>query len=671
MKKCLVADNNMFYLEFFKDVLTSYGYEVKAVYDGIAALEAARIEKFDLFLLDYVMPKVDGIRLAKYLREFDLYKDTPIILITAAALESVTMSENEHLIDVFIAKAPFDKMKQIFSEIIPNIDSFKKDHNKTVFGLENIYPRQIVKELLVIELNYSMIFQNLIEGILELDDNGVAVFANNSFCKIMSKREHEIVGLPIEIILDFKTNPDLKDAFESLKNHTSTHRENVVVNIGDKTVHFSFYNIIVKENRKQGYFVVLQDITNIRNKVLQISALFNITQAFLMNLEYKNVLQYVIFELRRLIGATNVSLLFACNGIFKGEKLMAFDRKSKETEKKKIEFWINKIEEWKKSGLVNIKSFSKLNKIKFDNHPILMLPLAFKETFLGTLIGFKNTNDDFEDEEVKFFEAVGNQLSVYMANEELLAAANKKSLFLENEADSSTTTEDAIFKISFSKWQEKNKKNLIKNIVERLNTSLSTINGCVEVLDKSGVFEQNDLKKVCNNISCSYNNLVNLKEELSVLNKIGIQEESEFHVFSVEMLLKRVANDIAFADIDFPDTYPNIQRIGDFEKISFFFKQLLLELIQKGAKSIKIYFVEDSQANCLSISFSLPIDVSVQGLLNEGWQDIVENLYYVYWELKSSLEILNAKVTCSLVEERYKIDIIFPNSREGERNEKI
>ena len=660
MKKCLVADNNMFYLEFFKDVLSTHGYEVVTAADGLIALEIARKEQFDLFLLDYVMPKVDGIRLAKYLREIPYYKETPIILITAAALESVTMSEHESLIDVFVAKAPFDKMKELFNEILPQIDSFKRIEKKGVLGLENIYPRQIVRELLVTELNYSVIFHSLVEGILELDESGIAIFANASFCSIIGKKEHEIIGHSIDEILEFNTNPDLRDAFENLKKHVSLQRESVVTNVGEKTVHFSFYNIILKENKKQGSFVILQDITNIRNKVLQISAIFNITQAFLTNLEYKDVLQYVIYELRRLIGATNISLLFACNGVFKGEKLIAFDRKTKESDKKKIEFWVNKIEEWKKSGLVNVKSFSKLNKVKFDNFPILWLPLIFKETFLGTLIGFKNTNDDFDEEEIRFFEAVGNQLAIYMANEERGIGSDVRPS-IEKDTHKVGAAEDVIHKLTFLKWQERNKKNIIKNITERLNSSLATIGACVNVLDEKGVFEHKELGKVCDNISCSYNNLIKLKEDIAVLNKIGLQEESEFHVFNIEMLFKRLFNDIALIGVELPSVFPNIQRIGDFDKIFFFFKLMLLELIKKGATSIKLNFdKDDKEADILNIYFTIEPDEIFECLINEEWQDITDNLYYAYWEFKTSLEILNTKVTCTLCEEKYKISIIFP-----------
>ncbi len=538
MKKCLVADNNLFYLQFFSDVLAGHGYEVITASDGLIALDIARKEKIDLFLLDFVMPKVDGVRLAKYLRQINHYKDTPIILITAAALESVTMNESDAYIDIYVAKAPFDKMKETFNEILPHIDSLKNKKSKGVIGLENIYPRQIVKELLVTELNYSVIFQSLVEGILELDEKGVAVFANKSFCQIINKKEHEVIGHTLNDILDFEKKPELREAYNNLKKLSSARRETAVCEIGEKTVHCSFYNIPSSSNKTGGSFVILQDVTSIKSKVMQISSLFNITQAFLSNLPYKDVLQYVLYELRRLVNATNISLLFACDGIFKGGRITAFERKALESEKKKITFWVNKIEEWKKSGLINVKTVAKLNKIKFDNMPILWLPMVFRNTFLGTLIGFKSSNTEFDEEEIKFFEAVGNQLSVYIANEEFFNRyVSNKAITVDDSQGAEVITENMIEKINYLKWADRNRKNISKIITEDINRCLSNLGCSISLIEGE---KNQKISSILNNIKGCYATMISLKDAMSVLNKVGLEEESDFHIFSMDMLIKNL-----------------------------------------------------------------------------------------------------------------------------------
>ncbi len=53
--------------------------------DGQKALEIAQTENIDLFLVDWNMPKLDGLELVKTLRLMDQYAETPIIMITSEA----------------------------------------------------------------------------------------------------------------------------------------------------------------------------------------------------------------------------------------------------------------------------------------------------------------------------------------------------------------------------------------------------------------------------------------------------------------------------------------------------------------------------------------------------------------------------------------------------------
>ena len=58
-------------------------YELSYCPDGEAAIEAAETERFDLILLDYQMPKRDGVEVLRHLRALPAYARTPILLLTA------------------------------------------------------------------------------------------------------------------------------------------------------------------------------------------------------------------------------------------------------------------------------------------------------------------------------------------------------------------------------------------------------------------------------------------------------------------------------------------------------------------------------------------------------------------------------------------------------------
>jgi len=53
--------------------------------DGAKALALALEHKIDLFLVDWNMPKLDGLGLVKRLRSMPNYEHTPIIMITSEA----------------------------------------------------------------------------------------------------------------------------------------------------------------------------------------------------------------------------------------------------------------------------------------------------------------------------------------------------------------------------------------------------------------------------------------------------------------------------------------------------------------------------------------------------------------------------------------------------------
>lgn len=62
VKKILVADDEKSLAKALQLKLMRAGFEVEIVFDGEDAIQAAKSEKFDLILLDLVMPKKDGFQ---------------------------------------------------------------------------------------------------------------------------------------------------------------------------------------------------------------------------------------------------------------------------------------------------------------------------------------------------------------------------------------------------------------------------------------------------------------------------------------------------------------------------------------------------------------------------------------------------------------------------------
>ena len=83
-RRILVADDNVDAAETLALLLQQLGHEVQVVHDGRAALEAARMHKPQLVLLDLSMPGVDGYRVVERLRRENGFDKVPFVAVTAA-----------------------------------------------------------------------------------------------------------------------------------------------------------------------------------------------------------------------------------------------------------------------------------------------------------------------------------------------------------------------------------------------------------------------------------------------------------------------------------------------------------------------------------------------------------------------------------------------------------
>jgi two-component system, OmpR family, response regulator len=88
-----------------KNYLELNEYEVELARDGILALAAFRREKFDLCLLDVMMPNMDGFTLAEEIRNVD--PDIPLFFISAKSMKEDIIQGYKLGADDYITK-PFD-----------------------------------------------------------------------------------------------------------------------------------------------------------------------------------------------------------------------------------------------------------------------------------------------------------------------------------------------------------------------------------------------------------------------------------------------------------------------------------------------------------------------------------------------------------------------------------
>jgi len=85
MANILAVDDSASMRQMVAFTLKGAGHDVTEASDGQAALDIAKGKKFDLVLTDVNMPRMDGISLAKELRNLPSFKFTPILMLTTEA----------------------------------------------------------------------------------------------------------------------------------------------------------------------------------------------------------------------------------------------------------------------------------------------------------------------------------------------------------------------------------------------------------------------------------------------------------------------------------------------------------------------------------------------------------------------------------------------------------
>ena len=129
MAKILIADDDINLLKMLRRTLVYEGFDVVTAQNGEEALDKIHTEQPDLAVLDWMMPKMDGISVVETLREVD--SGIPIMMLTARDAVEFRVQGLESGADDYLVK-PFAP-----AELVARINTLLRRAN----------PKSIEKEL--------------------------------------------------------------------------------------------------------------------------------------------------------------------------------------------------------------------------------------------------------------------------------------------------------------------------------------------------------------------------------------------------------------------------------------------------------------------------------------------------------------------------------------------
>ncbi len=188
-EKILIVDDNKRNIQVLAGFLTNNNYQVEYALDGQKALEWLKEEKFDLVILDVMMPGMDGFQVCQVMKADENIRDIPVIFLTAKSdSESIIRGFQAGGVD-YISK-PFNSW-ELLTRVKTHID-LKISHDK----LKNV---NLTLEELVNEKTAQLkeAFDNLQKAYDEINQLKEKLLSENTMLKEeikIHKSFDEIVG---------------------------------------------------------------------------------------------------------------------------------------------------------------------------------------------------------------------------------------------------------------------------------------------------------------------------------------------------------------------------------------------------------------------------------------------------------------------------------------------
>ncbi len=132
--KILIVDDIVENIKLLQDVLSPFKFEFTSYTNPIAALENIDEARYDLILLDVIMPEMDGFQLAEQIRASETNAQTPIVFISASG-EKQDKIEGFNLGSLAYIEKPIDPQTVIAQ--IYGILKVRKLNNQLLFEKEN------------------------------------------------------------------------------------------------------------------------------------------------------------------------------------------------------------------------------------------------------------------------------------------------------------------------------------------------------------------------------------------------------------------------------------------------------------------------------------------------------------------------------------------------------
>lgn len=263
-RSVLFVDDDPFFLDALGQFLEEHGYEVRRAADGLEALDAVRENPPDLILLDLIMPKIDGGRVSRYLREDARFQHIPIVIFSALAARDI--AEIPHLsADAYVAKGPLSIVGKNVLDAFHHLELHGRfaSLEEAVFGYEGFRPRRLVSELLSLRRDSDVLLQTMREGVLKADEDFRIFYVSPIALAVLATEERDLIGTKLGEIFGPPYEQEMARMTERLRADPQIRMEELMVNLKGRLLKARFAPLW-KDEVFGGLLTLLEDVSSSR-----------------------------------------------------------------------------------------------------------------------------------------------------------------------------------------------------------------------------------------------------------------------------------------------------------------------------------------------------------------------------------------------------------------------
>ncbi len=151
MSTVLIADDDRKIIDMLRRTLAYEGYQVVTASDGLEALAKAQTHRPDVVILDWLMPGLDGIEVARRLRSAD---GTPILMLTARdavedRVEGLDSGADDYLVKPFAPAELLARVRALLRRAEPT-------HSEKPLSYADLYLDPVTRETRRTDRRFSL-----------------------------------------------------------------------------------------------------------------------------------------------------------------------------------------------------------------------------------------------------------------------------------------------------------------------------------------------------------------------------------------------------------------------------------------------------------------------------------------------------------------------------------